>query len=75
MINIKGLTPLQAELCELLWNMDSMEEISQFLEHLDHRELCEAMAMMNLMLAEYLDTVDLGACSEAHAAIQRIQAL
>jgi hypothetical protein len=55
-IQIQGLTPQQAEMCQALWQLNG-----------------EDRAMMHLMLAEYIDTLDLGDCAQAREVCERIQ--
>lgn len=74
-VRVKGLTKRQVALCDQLWSLDTPDEILNFLGTLKGAELDEAIAVMNLLLAEYIDGIDLGDCAEARAELARISAL
>jgi len=73
MIQISGLTARQVEMCENLWNLDNHEDIQQYLSTLTHKGKIEAQAMMLLLSAEYIDSLDLGDCDQAREVITRVQ--
>lgn len=73
-MQISGLTKRQVEICDRLWSMDT-DEIENYMRGLSQKEFQEVYSLMQLMLAEYLDTQDLGDCAEAKAVIKEIQQL
>jgi hypothetical protein len=74
-IQIQGLTPQQIEMCEALWQLEGEEDIMRYLSILSPEQRLEARAMMHLMLAEYIDTLDLGDCAQAREVCERIRQL
>lgn len=59
MISIPGLTPLQVEICEKIWSMDTQEEILSWFDVLPHRMRVQAYAMLQLIVAEMIDQQEL----------------
>lgn len=55
MIRLEGLTPLQVELCDKIWGMESQEEIIEWFNTLPRSLQITAHAMLNLIIAEMLD--------------------
>lgn len=55
MIQLQGLTPLQVELCDKIWSMDSQEEIMAWFDTLPYRMKIQAHAMIQMIMAELLD--------------------
>ena len=55
MIRLEGLTPLQVELCDKIWGMQSQEEIIEWFNTLPRSLQITAHAMLNLIIAEMLD--------------------
>ena len=54
-IQIQGLTPLQVEICDKIWGMQSQEEIIEWFNTLPRSLQITAHAMLNLIIAEMLD--------------------
>ena len=54
-IRLEGLTPLQVELCDKIWGMESQEEIIEWFNTLPRSLQITAHAMLNLIIAEMLD--------------------
>lgn len=75
MIQISGLTPAQVVLCETIWQMESIDAIIRFVSDLPEPKMREAYAMMNLMLAEWIDNQDIGDMVEANEVIKKVQSL
>lgn len=73
MIQISGLTAQQVEMCETLWKLETEADVFHYLSTLTTEQVCEAQAMMMLMSAEYIDSLDLGDCAQAREAIARAQ--
>ncbi len=55
MIQLQGLTPLQVELCDKIWGMDSQEEILAWFNSLPRSLQIPAYAMLQMITAELLD--------------------
>lgn len=55
MIQLEGLTPLQVELCDKIWGMDSQEEILAWFNTLPRSLQIQAYAMLMMITAELLD--------------------
>ena len=55
MISINNLTPLQRDICEQLWNMDSHEEVMAWFDTLPRSLQHVAYAMLQMIVAELLD--------------------
>lgn len=55
MIQIEGLTPLQVELCDIIYETDSQEHLLAWFDTLPRRLRVQAHAMHCLMTAETLD--------------------
>ena len=55
MIQLQGLTPLQVEICDKIWGMQSQEEIIEWFNTLPRSLQITAHAMLNLIIAEMLD--------------------
>lgn len=55
MIQLQGLTPLQVELCDKIWGMDSQEEILGWFNTLPRSLQIQAYAMLQMITAELLD--------------------
>lgn len=52
---LEGLTPLQVELAEKLWGIDSAEKINEYIDQLPKRIRKEAIFVKELMIALSLD--------------------
>ena len=61
MIQLQGLTPLQVEICDKIWGMQSQEEIIEWFNTLPRSLQITAHAMLNLIIAEMLDQEELTA--------------
>lgn len=55
MIQLEGLTPLQVELCDKIWSMDSQAEILAWFNTLPRSLQIQAYAMLMMITAELLD--------------------
>lgn len=75
-IQIHGLTNKQKAICEKLWSLNTREEILLYMSQKSHKEQQEIQAMMELMLAEYIDLHSLTRedCIEANLIIENIMA-
>lgn len=73
MIQISGLTPLQRELCDRIWDMGSQEEIMAWFETLPRSVAHEAYVMMQMIIWAVIDQEPLGDLSQAQELIHKIQ--
>jgi len=55
MIQLQGLTPLQVDLCNKIWSMETQEEIVSWFDTLPRRLKMQAYAMLMMIVAELLD--------------------
>jgi hypothetical protein len=55
MITIKELTPVQKKLADLLWAMNTWEEIETFVQQLHDSVRSDAVTVIHLMTAATLD--------------------
>ena len=75
MIEIHGLSQRQREIADMLWNLASTEQVTEWFDSLDNETLFEAYIVHQMMLLAFLDDEPLGRMKEARALIKRIQAL
>ena len=73
MIQIEGLTPLQMEILERIWSMDSQEQVMAWFETLPRslRQIAHAMLMMVV-----IEMIDEEPCEDlylARAVIDRVR--
>jgi hypothetical protein len=58
MIELKGLTHLQIELADQIWQRDSLEDVNSFIEGLPKNLRAKARGVFDLILAQALDQVE-----------------
>ena len=75
MIKIYGVNRQQQEILETLWNMESLEDIDDWVDELDEHKQQQVRLMQELiMLASMDELVETEAdCREANRIIARIQ--
>jgi hypothetical protein len=73
MPTLSNLTPEQFEICEILWSMDTMEEIVEWIKLQPADRFVEAWSMLHMIIAATIDDLDLGEMTEAKEAIQKIR--
>lgn len=75
MIKIYGVNQQQQEILETLWNMESLEDIDDWVDELDEHKQQQVRLMQELlMLASMDELVETEAdCQEANRIIARIQ--
>lgn len=54
-IRLEGLTPLQVELCDKIWGMETQEEVIEWFDTLPNSLKITAHAMLHLIIAEMID--------------------
>lgn len=57
-IEIPGLTKRQKALCDVLWSLESNDQIVEFVSTLPLQERLDCVVLMNMMLLSALDEVD-----------------
>ncbi len=58
MIQLEGLTKKDVEICRLLWNCDSLEDVERMVNAMPPAYKNRAVVMRELMTAAQLDTVE-----------------
>ena len=73
MIQLDGLTPLQQELAERMWAMESMDEIVSWVQMMPRSVALQAYIVMQMIIAAEIDRQAEDDVSEAAAIIDRIR--
>lgn len=55
MISIDGFSPLQKEIAERLWYLESMEEVAVYISSIPEELQWQAWAVLQMLLAETID--------------------
>jgi predicted transcriptional regulator len=74
-ITINGLTARQKEMLEIMWNMEELEEVEEWISTLSLKEqkMCELL-MQVVVLESYEDLLEVTSTKEANDLINRIKA-
>jgi hypothetical protein len=73
MIELTGLSPLQRELAERMWNMESMDEIVAWIQMMPRSVALQAYVVMQMIIAAEIDRQAEDDLSAANAIIDRIR--
>ncbi len=73
MIELTGLSPLQQELAERMWNMESMDEIVAWVQMMPKSVALQAYIVMQMIIAAEIDRQAEDDVSAAEAIIERIR--
>jgi len=73
MIELTGLSPLQRELAERMWNMESMDEIVTWIQMMPRSVALQAYVVMQMIIAAEIDRQAEDDLSAANAIIERIR--
>jgi len=73
MIQLEGLTPLQAELADRLWHLSTPEQVSEWLNTLPQNLRCQAVSLLYLITVECIDQDPIRDFSAAQAVIRSVQ--
>ena len=73
MIELTGLSALQKELAERMWNMESMEEIVAWIQMMPKSVALQAYIVMQMIIAAEIDRQAEDDLSAANAIIERIR--
>ena len=74
MIQLEGLTPLQVELAQRMWQMDSMDEIVTWVQMMPRSVALQAYIVMQMIIAAEIDRAAEDDLSVARDLIERIRA-
>ena len=74
MIELTGLSPLQRELADRMWQMDSIDEIVAWVNSMPRSVALQAYIVMQMIIAAEIDRVAESDVSMAAALIDRIRA-
>ena len=55
MITITGLTPKQKVLLDIIWGIDSMEKVEEFISTLPHDDARDAKVLVSMAIYETID--------------------
>ncbi len=73
MIELTGLSPLQQELAERMWNMESMDEIVAWVQTMPRSVALQAYIVMQMIIAAEIDRQAEDDLSVASEIIDRIR--
>ena len=73
MIELTGLSPLQRELAERMWQMESMDEIVTWVQSMPRSVALQAYVVMQMIIAAEIDRVAEDDVSVARDIIERIR--
>ena len=73
MIQLEGLSPLQQELAQRMWQMDTMEDIMAWIQLMPRSVALQAYIVMQMIIAAEIDRVAEDDLSVARELIERIR--
>ena len=73
MIQLEGLTPLQQELAQRMWQMDTMEDIMAWIQMMPRSVALQAYVVMQMIIAAEIDRAAEDDVSVARDIIDRIR--
>ena len=74
MIELTGLSPLQRELADRMWQMESMDEIVAWVQSMPRSVALQAWIVMQMIIAAEIDRAAEDDVTMAAALIDRIRA-
>jgi uncharacterized membrane protein len=74
MISLEGLTPMQQNLAQRIWEIEDQAQLTEFVQSLPRSVARQAYVVIQLMLLAAIDQEELGDMQEAHDVIERIRA-
>lgn len=74
-IEIPGLSALQIELANRIWEMESMEQVLAFFDTLPRSLKIEAYVVYQMILWAWQDQEPVGDCREANEVIEYVRSL
>lgn len=73
MIRLEGLSALQRELAQHIWEIQDHDELIKFVRCLPRSVAVEAHTVIQMILIAQIEEEDLGDMAEAKAAIDRVR--
>ena len=73
MIQLEGLSPMQVHLARRIWEIETQDQLVEFVQSLPRSVARQAHVIMDLMLLAAIEQEDLGDMSEAREVLARIQ--
>jgi hypothetical protein len=74
MIQIENLTKMQRVICDVLWSLDSKDQVLNFIRALPQKERAMAVGLYHLMIIETLDqNMDIEDLSLAKQVIDKVK--
>lgn len=73
MIQLEGLSVLQRELAQRIWEIQDHDELMEFVRGLPRSVAIEAHTVIQMILMAQIDEEDLGDMAEANAVIERVR--
>jgi len=73
MIQLEGLTPLQRDLAQKIWEIEDQEHLVEFVQSLPRSVAQHAYVVIQLMILAAWDNEDLGDMAEARELLQRVR--
>lgn len=74
MITLENLTRKQQVLCEVIWNLDTVEQVLNFVRSLPQKDKEQAQTLYTLMILETLDQgMDIEDLSLAKQVIDKVR--
>jgi hypothetical protein len=55
MITIEGLTKKQRAILDIMWSMDTKEQVESFVQSLPHSDRCDATSLMEILIHDSLE--------------------
>jgi len=74
-IEIEGFTPLQRELADRIWALETPEQVVEFFDILPKNLLHDAYVVYRMIIETVWDDMDLADCAEANEVIERVRTL
>ena len=74
-IEIEGFTPLQRELADRIWALETPEQVVEFFDILPKNLLHDAYVVYRMIIETVWDDMDLADCAEANEVINRVRTL
>lgn len=57
-VTLTGLNPKQKALCEIMWSMDSKDQVESFIATLPKADARTAQSLLELIILEFTDSVE-----------------
>ena len=74
-IEIEGFTPLQRDLANKIWAMESPDDVVAFFNTLPRSLLHDAYVVYRMIIEAAYDDLDYSDCAEANAVIEHVRNL